>query len=369
MKTMKFLSFCMVVGATVAQAQTEGEGLYPVNTTVRDYAKRDRLLIGGLEEVSPSQLHENLGLRARVEAELQNSDLKNQGVRSDLSTPVGTFGLAYGGQDWTFGIRGSYLSAKNEGRGGVEIKEDFQSTKFTPEVAYIFGKYFTAGLGVEFSDLEVDEKVIETKDFRYNYTRPIVGLAYHMPSYEVGIAYTGEVQENEVISTDREGSLALATSAGPNERAIYLPAMGTVYARGNLTDTFSLMSAISLSRYDANVKGAVPLFEEYDNQDRLAAKVVGTFWTENRSHIALAAEYKGAATTAMGEEEAGLGYRLANLYGGSLEGVLAIDRMTYIGANASYLRGERNDTLEETGQRFTSKEDTTRFSGFVTVKM
>lgn len=369
MKTMKFLSFCMVVGATALQAQTESERIYPLNTTVRDYAKRDRLLIGGLEEVSPSQLHENLGLRARVEAQLQNSDMRNQGIRSDLSTPIGNIGIAYGWQDLTLGVRGSYLSATNEGRGDVQIEEDFQATKFMPEVAYTFGKYFTAGLGVEFTDLEVDEKVIETKDFRYSYNRAIIGLAYHMPSYEVGVAYTSEVQENQVISTDREGTLALASSAGPNERAIYLPAMGTVYARGNLTDSFSLMSSVSLARYDANVKGAVPLFEEYDNQDRLAARMVGTFWTENRSHIALAAEYKGAATTAVGEEEAGLGYRLANLYGGSLEGVFAIDRMTYIGANASYLRGERSDTLEETGQRFTSKEDLTRFSGFVTVKM
>lgn len=369
MKTMKFLSFCMVVGATAVQAQTESEGLYPVNTTVRDYAKRDRLLIGGLHYVSPSQLHENAGLRARVGAELQNSELKTQGTRSDLSTPIGNLAVAYGWQDWTLGVRGSYLSAKIEGRDGNPITEDFKSTKIMPEVAYTFGQYFTAGAGIEYADLEVDEQLTVNNDFRYAYSRAVAGLAYHMPSYEVGISYTSEVQTSDALSTDREGTLALASSGAPNERAIYLPAMGTVYARGNVTDNFSLMSSISLARYDGNVKGAIPLFEEYDNQDRLAAKLVGTFWTDARSHISLAAEYKGAATTAIGEEEAGLGYRLANLYGGTLEGVLAIDRLTYLGVNGSYMRGERSATEAVSQQRFTSKEDTTRFAGFVTVKM
>ena len=129
------------------------------------------------------------------------------------------------------------------------------------------------------------------------------------------------------------------------------------------------MSTVSMSRYDGNVDGAVALFDQYNTADRLASKVTGTYWTPNRSRISVAAEYKGAATTAVGTEEAALGYRLANLYGGSVEGVLSLDRKTYIGLNAGYMRGERNDTLNATSERFAGTEKTAKFAGFVTVKL
>lgn len=371
MKTTKIISICMFVGATAAQAQTASEGLYPVNTTVRDYAKRDRLLIGGLEYVSPSQLHENAGLRARFEGEVQNSELRKQGSESKLSTPAINAGVAYGWQSFTLGLQASFLSAENDGSEAVSVTEEFESRKVMPELAYTFGQNFTAGIGLEIAQLDVSEQLGTTNDFTFDYQRPIVGLAYHTPKWEVGVAYTGEVQEKDQLSADaqREGTLSLAQTASINERDIYLPSMGTLYARGNLTDNFSLMSSVSLARYDGNVDGAVGLFEKYENQDRLAAKLLGTYWTSARSRVSLAAEYKGAATTAVGAEESGLGYRLANLYGGTLEGVLAINRQTYLGLNASFMRGERDDLEPVSGVNYTAREESARFAGSVTVKL
>jgi len=374
MKASKLASLFILLGATSAHAQ-EAADLYPVNTTIRDYAKRDRLLLGGLDYVSPSQLHENDGLRARLEGETQNSQLRKNGVGSDLQNPTVNAAVVYGWQDLTFGVRGSYSDAKNETTSADEVQEDFKQQKVIPELAYTFGKYFTVGLGAEISQLDITEVNGSENEFNFDYTRGIAGLSYHEPAFEVGVAYTSEVQESDVLSSSavRPGT-ALSLTAIPNddlvnERAIFLPSTGTVFARGNLTDNFSLASSVSMARYDGNVQGAVGLFEQYKSADRLAARLMGTYWTDARSRVSLAAEYKGGASTEIGAEESGLGYRLANLYGGTLEGILAINRQTYIGLNASYMRGERNDTVTESGERFTGKEETQKYAGFVTVKL
>ncbi len=371
MKTQKILSVCMVIGATAVQAQTASEKLYPENTTVRDYAKRDRLLIGGLEYVSPSQLHENAGMRARLEAEVQNSELRKQGTQSKLNTPSVNAGVAYGWQSLTLGLQANYLSAENNGSEALAPTEKFESKKFIPELAYTFGANFTAGIGVEYTRLDLSEKVDVSNDFNFSYNRPIAGIAYHNPKLEIGLSYTGEVQANDqgTNTNGRALGLTLAQSPSIDERDVYLPAMGTLYARGNLTDNFSLMSSVSMARYDGNVDGAVRLFDNYEYKDRLAAKLIGTYWTTARSRVSIAAEYKGAATTAVGSEESGLGYRLANLYGGTVEGILSIDRTTYLGLNASYMRGERNDLEPITGVQYAGREQSTKFAGSVTVKL
>lgn len=369
MKTSNLLILCTFVCAGATQATAQDESLYPMNTTIRaGYAKRDRVLLGGLEYVSPSQLHENEGLRAQLEFEQQNTDQKRQGQKSDLTNPQIGAAAAYGWNTFTLGVEGAWFNSENS-LDNSSFKEKFDGYRVMPEVAYIFGKYFSIGVGVEFDSLDVKEEFTSTQTFNYDFNRTIVGLAYHEPSYEFGIAYTTEVQETESLSTPRETTLTLASTDSATSRSIYLPSMGTVYARGNLSDSFSMMGTVSMARYDGNVEGAIPLFNEYDAQDRLAAKLLGTYWTASRSRISLAAEYKGAATSAINTEENGLGYRLVNLYGGTLEGVLSINRKTYIGANASYMRGERNDTLDSTGERYTGKEDTQKYAGFVTVKL
>lgn len=370
MKTSNLLILCTFICAGATQAAAQDESEYPLNTTIRDYAKRDRLLIGGLDYISPSQLHENEGMRARLEAETQNSELTKQGADSDLITPSVTVGAAYGWQSFTLGVQGTYINAENEGEGPTEVKEEFEGTRIMPEIAYTFGKYFTAGVGVEFTQLDVEETLGVTNEFGYDFPRAIAGLSYHEPAYEIGLAFTSEVQDDDTLSVVRdEPSLSLAATTAPNERAIYLPAMGTAFARGNLTDNFSVLSAVSYARYDGNVDGAVPLFEDYKSADRFAGKLLGTYWTSARSRVSLAAEYKGAATAAINTEENLLGYRLANLYGGTLEGILAINRLAYIGLNASYMRGERGDTEDASGVRYTAKEETQKYAGFVTVKL
>ncbi|MBC7530065.1 MAG: hypothetical protein H7318_00705 [Oligoflexus sp.] len=380
MKASKLVSLFIVLGATSAQAAESD--LYPVNTTVRDYAKRDRLLIGGLDYVSPSQLHENAGLRARLEGETQVSQLRKNGVGSDLQDPSINAAVVYGWQDLTFGVNGGYSDAQNRSTDVNDNKEHYKVQRVNPEIAYTFGQYFTIGGGAEMSTLRVKETYANENNFRFDYTRAIAGLSYHEPAFEIGLAYTSEVQANDTLVAGAvrpalTGAIAapsLSLTALPrvdsiNERAVYLPSTGTIFARGNLTDNFSLASSVSMARYDGNVQGAVHLFEQYKSSDRLAAKVVATYWTDARSRISAAAEFKGGASTEIGAEESGLGYRLANLYGGSLEGILAINRTAYLGLNYSLMRGERNDTVTEDNTRYTARETSQKYTGSVTVKL
>ncbi|MFW7378764.1 MAG: hypothetical protein ACOH5I_08160 [Oligoflexus sp.] len=368
-KNMMLVAAGLMLGSSMAHAIESTR--YPENTTIRPFAKRDRLLVGGLNYVSPAQLHENEGFRARFGAEMQQSTVRTGDVESELTTPQGTLELAYGWSRFTLGLGANYLSAENTGEGDLNFEESFEARKLLPQLAYTFTDNWTIGAGVEMNWLDVKEKAQTESSFDYQINRPVVGLAYTTPRFEVGLAYAAEVQETAGLDANAQrGDVSLSLAAMPTElqRAVYLPAMTTLYGRGNVTDRVSLMSSVSMARYDGNVDGAIELFDNYKTADRLAAKVLATYWTESRSHISIAADYKGAATTAIGAEEAGLGYRLVNLYGGSLEGAYSINRQAYVGLLASYTRGERND-LSNAGEQFSGKEDTTRFAGFVTVKM
>ncbi len=386
MKASNLVSLALLLGATTAQAAESD--LYPVNTTYRDYAKRDRILLGGLDYVSPSQLHENEGLRARIGSGVQNSQLKKNGVSGDLQTPFVEGDVAYGWTAWTLGVRGQYEKASIDQAGDSPAKEKFEADRVTPELAYDIGKYFTIGAGAEISRLRVTEVNLNNNNFTYNYTRAVAGISYHEPAFEFGATYSSEVQRKAGIDvgtprtevgtglslTDvpqgisRAPGASLTAFQAANERAIYLPATGAIFARGNLTDNFSLASHVSMAKYDGNNEGAVHLFDNYKGADRTAANIVATYWTDNRSRFSLAAEYKGAASTEMGEEEQTLGYRLVNLYGGSGEATLAINRTAYLGLQYEFLRGERNDTDTQTGLRYTGREQTNKWTGFATVK-
>jgi hypothetical protein len=369
MKRSMLLSLCLFAGAAAAQTQGDSSG-YPGNTTVRKYAKRDRFLSGSVDYVSPAQLHESAGLRANLSTEVQNSELSKNDVKSKLSNPAVNAGVTYGWDALTLGLQAGYLNSKNEGQEGLSVVDKFTSLKVRPEAAYTFGSNFTAALGLEGSRLSVDQEGLTTNTFDYDFFRGVAGFSYHTPRLEVGLAYTTEVQDKSALSEGvRQDGLSLSSSDALTERAIYLPAMTTAYARGNLSDNWSVMSTVSMARYDGNVDGAVALFDQYNTADRLASKLVGTYWTTNRSRVSVAAEYKGAATTAVGSEEAALGYRLANLYGGSVEGVLSLNRQTYVGLNAGYMRGERNETLKATGEELSGTEGTAKVAGFVAVKL
>lgn len=368
MKCLKILTCSCMVLTTPLLAQDLDATRYPENTTLRDYAKRDRLMLGSLYHISPAQLHENAGLRTRAAVTWQTIAIERNAVDSDLTTPTFSANLAYGWDKLTLALDASYLDATNDSDGLID--EDFQSTKLIPQIAYTVIPNMTIGAGVELSTLEVTEKGQSEATFDYDVTRPFVGLAYHDKTLEIGLNYSAEVQTDDQLQRTglREGTLSLAATSIAEKRAIYLPEMATVYARGNLTPNFSMLSSISMTRYDGNVEGAIGLFENYKTSDRLAGKIVGTYWTDKRSHLSLAAEYQGATTSEVGTDEALLGYRLVNLYGASLEGTLSLNRKAYLGLLASYMRGERSDT-SDTGVRFSGSEDMTRFAGFVTVKI
>ncbi len=358
-----------VASIAVAQDAT----LYPENTTIKGYAKRDRVLLGSEGYVSPTQLHEIKDYRIEVGAESTQSKLKNSdtGYDSTISAPVGTLMAAYGNDHWAFGLDASYLSARNDSSGVVNaVDEKFQSTKVIPQVAYTFGQNVTLGVGGEFNWLK-DSDSDNEKSFEYQLGRGLAGLALHTEKMEIGLAYAGEVQASDTLANGESRAVttfaAVNTSANTEERAVYLPAETTVYARGNLADNISLMGVATMARYDGNVDGAIALFDDYKSEDRLAGKLIGTYWTEGRSRVSLAAEYKGGATTAVGSDEAGLGYRLANTFGGTIEGVMSLDRKTYIGLLAGYSAGARDDKADD-GTVYKADESATKIAGMVAVK-
>ena len=368
MKPLRLISCSCLIVAMPLMAQDMESTKFPENTTIRDYAKRDRLLLGSLYQISPAQLHENAGLRTRAGVTWQNIAIERGNIDSDLQSPTLTANIAYGWDRLTLALDASYLDASNDSEDAID--EDFQSTKLIPQIAYTLTPNVSFGAGVELSTLNVTENGQNEVEFDYSITRPFLGMAYHTKTFEIGFNYSAEVQTDDTLGADerREGTLSLASLNADRKRSIYLPEMATIYGRGNLTPNFSMLSTLSMTRYDGNVEGAVQLFENYETADRLAAKLVGTYWTDKRSHISLAAEYQGATTTEIGTDEALLGYRLVNLYGASLEGALSLNRKAYIGLLASYMRGERSDT-SDAGLRYSGSEDLSRFSGFVTVKL
>lgn len=366
---MKFVVVAALLAvASPALAQTEDTG-YPANTTIKGYAKRDRLVIGGLDSVALSQLHEVEGFRGGVGAGTMLSKIRSGGEEDTISSPVGTVNAYYGWEHLTAGVTGSYLTAEN--KGSEDFSEKFQSRKALPQLAYTFGRSITLGAGVEVNWLDVTESGTEDNKFAYTLQRPIAGLAFHTPKMEFGVTHSGEVQDSTTLSADasREGTLSLAAPLGTeNTRAVYLPAETTVYGRGNVTDHVSLMSSVAMSRYDGNVDGSIELFEKYDARDRLAGKVMASYWTQARSRVTLAAEYKGGATSAIGSDETGLGYRLVNTYGGAIEGVLSLNRKTYISLLGGYSRGERDDT-SNADVRYSAREESTRVVASMAVKI
>lgn len=366
MKSLLVVALLATV-ACPALAQTEETG-YPANTTIKGYAKRDRLVIGGLDSVALSQLHEVEGFRAGLGAGTLASTVRSGGEESTINSPLGSINAYYGWEHLTAGVTGSYLSAENNG--GAELSETFRATKALPQLAYTFGRNITLGAGVEASWLDVTESATAESKFGYMLRRGIAGLAYHTPKLEVGVTYSSDVQDSDTLSTeaDRTDTLSLATVATENTRSVYIPAEGTIYGRGNVTDHVSLMSSLAMSRYDGNVDGSIELFDRYDARDRLAGKVMASYWTQARSRVTLAAEYKGGATSAIGSDESGLGYRLVNTYGGTVEGVLSLNRKTYLSLLAGYARGERDDTSNE-GVRYSAREMATRIVGSLAVKI
>ena len=261
----------------------------------------------------------------------------------------------------TVALDASITDAENRGSG--QIDENFTTQKIIPQIAYTLNPNVTAGLGLETSFIDVEEEVSgNATRFDYRMTRPFAGVSYHDESKEFGIMYASElITSNTGSDRNPAETLSLVIAPSVNERAIYLPSVVTAYARGNMSDSFSMMSTVSFARYDGNVEGAIDYFDRYESTDRLAANVSGTYWTGNRSHLTLAVEYQGAANSPIGTEEQALGYRLANLYGGTLEGVLSINRRAYIGALVSFHRGERNDEGND-GLRYNASEENSRIA-------
>lgn len=341
----------------------------PENTTFRDYPKRDRLLIGGVKAIAPSQLHESVGLRVKISEEYQRTVREIEGDDITINTPQTSADLSYGWNNLTIGLGLKYADSEIDSSGETGFKEDFINRELLTQIAYTFGENITVGAALDHNWLDVKESGDTSNKFEYQYNRIIGSISYHTPKLEFGISHSGAVQESSQLDEGtRVATLSLAANSNVDRRDIYLPAMTTVFGRGNFTDNFSMLSSISYANYDDNVRGSVFAFEDADTADLLAAKITGVYWTTARSHVSLAAEYKGGATVNNFDDETLLGYRLGNTLGATLEGVYSIDRKIYLGGLISYLQGETDIDLED-NTSISVDENTTRVGGFVAVKI
>lgn len=363
------LNSLVVSGLLLAASASFAQELnVPENTTVRDYPKRDRLLIGSSKALTPSQLHESYGLRVKISEEYQQTISERDGNEVEINTPQTSADISYGWQSLTVGLGLKYSDAEVDA--DTALSEDYINRKTVAQLAYTFGENWTLGSSLEHNWLDVRQSSVATSDsFEYEFSRLTVGLSYHTEKLEFGISRTGAAAASSVLEAGTRGdSLSLAELGRADRRDIYLPTMTTVFGRGNLTQNFSLLSSVTVAEYDDNMRGAVSAFDDANTEDLISARVSGVYWTDSHSHITLAAEYKGGAVATGFEEESLLGYRFANTLGASLEGVFAIDRRIYLGARVAYLQGE-NDITDETGTEVAIDEQSTRVGGFIGVKI
>lgn len=331
--------------------------LFRKRTTFRGYYKRDRFFVFGSKISSLAQMHEIDGWRlgGGLQTRRDNTRFNGEGLtyRSETLVVDGAYGFDRG----AIGVVAANVDGDYE-HPAMRTYEQLDLNYFMPRAAFFIDKNHTVSIGVESGNLtSIFEDVTYYKEGQYYLMRTSVGAAFHTPKMEMGLAYQSEIGDEINVDSGRSNQLSIAKTRN-DARYIYAPAMLSTYVRGNLTDALSLHGRLGYSFYDSSAPGALKIFA--DGKDRISAKLAATFWTITRSRISLAAEYRGGATARDGVEELGVGNRIANLYGAALAGIYSIDKLTYVGLVARYLRGERDQTAE--GQRYSSRESQRTFS-------
>jgi hypothetical protein len=355
--------FKMITIAALLLSSTafgEDRGFLTAEREFKGYAKRHRLAIGNSYTLSPSQLHEVYGSRFDLAVDGSDSDTSILNRSAEVqSQTVSARGLI-GGDLFTVGI-GGQIRGYQASLDNTDVEESFQIFKFNPQLAMTIEDQVSIGFETDFGVINsIEEFGARHIDARGTYIRPTMGISFHTSKLETGIAFTGTAnaklrRTNKLDQESLEGFGLVGQSPDLSAREIYMPAHQTIFARGNLTDNWSIAGNISHVQLDAN-NGSLPgVFEKYRTSDHLASTAQVSYWTAARSRLSASLNYRGASFAPTGYEENGLNLRMANLYGASVEGIWRADRNVYVGATLISMRGERNQTYK--GIEYDAREE------------
>jgi len=369
---MKFVYFLNFLGLLVSGiAFGEELGLLTQERDFKGYPKRHRQHLLGTYELTPSQLHEVYGSRMDVSVEggATNAYISGRSLSSTQQsiTARGSVGgdvltLALAAQTRNFMIS----------RDQSNDRESIQSFRLSPEIAATLEDQITLGATIDLDYLQISEFYGGTSaEARGGYARPTASVSYHTPKLEVGVAATGMALTQMKHTRDmNESEVALAfvgQRSDESVREVYLPAHQTLFARGNLTDNWSLMGTYSHVSLDSSHESVPATFRKYRPEDRSATSMQVSYWTTARSRVSAAAFYQGATFAPAGTEQSGLNLRLANIFGANLEGNLRLRKHMYVGALVGTSQGQRNQYMY--GESFGAKERHNRFLGSLSIEL
>jgi hypothetical protein len=360
--------FALVLSST---AYSEELGLLTKERQFKGYPKRHRQHLLGSYELTPSQLHEVYGSRMDVSVEGGASNTHIAGRNLTSSQQSVTARGSVGGDILTLALAAqtrSFMISRDKSND----RESIQSFRMSPEIAATFEDQFTAGATIDLDYLQIAEFYGGTSaEARGGYARPTASFSYHTPKLEVGFAVTGmaltQMKRTREIG---EEELALAFIGQRSEESIreaYLPAHQTIFARGNLTDNWSVLGSFSHVQLDSTHESVPVVFRKYRPEDRTAANMQVSYWTSDRSRVSANAFYQGATFAPTGTEQSGLNLRLANVIGANIEGNLRLKKQVYVGALVGTSQGQRNQYVYE--QSFRAKERHNRFLGSLSIEL
>lgn len=370
---MNFIVALSTVAIAGTAAAAERSLLLKTNE-VKDYGKRDRVFFASDQTVAPSQLHEVYGARVDAGFLYDASRSRQVGdISSRTNAPTAAVRGYWGADVATLGLGGAFTNATTNTDNSVDTDETYQSRKLLPAVAFTVAPNFTVGASsdVNWLSLKQTNNGIADQEYDTYIHRESIGASFHTPKLEIGVAYVTPAHERMRTETDVQdtASFALYTEAEPGTRDIYLPAHGTIFARGNLTDHFSMQGVFSQVQYDNNIESSSPTFDKYRAEDRNAGQLQAVYWMRDLgTRVAATASYQGGTFAPYGTEESGLGYRNANLYGGSLDGAVQFGERTYVGLSLGYMRGERNQDLDS-GERVVAREERAKIATTINMNM
>jgi len=353
-------------------AYAEERSLFFKSTETKGYGKRDRVLLGSEQSISPSQLHEVYGARVDAGVQTNTATARYPGEKASSTSPSVTLRGFWSGDIIALGIGATGTESNLDSNNNVDFSEKQTSQKLLPAVALTVTPNLTLGASSDVNWIDIKQNSAGQSSQSYEgYTRrESLGVSFHTPKLEVGVAYaTPSTASLGPKNTNLEpvGFGLLSASPGA-EREIYLPSHATIFARGNLTNHFSLQGAVSHVQYDNNVAGAKDSVSAYRIEDRLASQLQAVYWlSDYATRFAATGSYRGATFAPIGTEENGLGYRDANLYGLELDGAIALRKRTYLGLTFGYLRGERDQTTD--GARFVAREERTKIASTININL
>jgi hypothetical protein len=365
-----FISF-LFIAPTGSSGVAEELGILSAERDYKGYPKRHRLSLGNTYSLSPSQLHEVYGTRLDTAFDGSSSAVRVQGLKADVQSQTITARGLIGGDILTIGFGGQVRSYQASATNSTD-EESHQFFKLTPQLAATIEDQVTIGIESDFAWMNaVEESGIRNIESSAGFLRPTAGISFHTPKLEFGLAATApatsRMRREELIHPESQSFGLVGKEPDFRNREVYMAAHQAVFARGNLTDHWSLVGNLTHVQLDANQTNILPVLETYRLEDRMAASFQATYWTQHRSRLSMGINYRGATYSPAGYEEAGLGMRLANTYGGSIEGVWRATDDVYVGMAVASMRGERAQTFN--GDRYVGREESLRMVGNLSIEL